>query len=185
MKKADREKRNAAIIVYRKAHWTYAMIANKLNTTEGVVYNVCKSYGLGGKMATGAGKGEKRICLRCGKEFECAPGHNKKFCGLQCERASSHERNDVRRRIRGKYAKIDIGITLKAIYKRDNGVCHICGEKTDWNSYKIINNKKCSYGNYPTRDHVVPLALGGTDTWDNVKLACFKCNARKGARLCG
>jgi len=32
-------------------------------------------------------------------------------------------------------------------------------------------------------DHLVPLAQGGSDTPDNLALACFHCNRRKSARL--
>ena len=30
-----------------------------------------------------------------------------------------------------------------------------------------------------TRDHVVPVSRGGTDTWENVVTACRLCNSRK------
>jgi hypothetical protein len=31
-------------------------------------------------------------------------------------------------------------------------------------------------------DHVVPRALGGLTTWENVVCACIECNRRKGGR---
>ncbi len=31
-------------------------------------------------------------------------------------------------------------------------------------------------------DHIVPLALGGTHTWNNVQLLCRACNGAKGIR---
>lgn len=37
--------------------------------------------------------------------------------------------------------------------------------------------------NYPSVDHIVPLAKGGLHSWDNVQLAHFKCNTLKGARV--
>ncbi|BDZ49323.1 HNH endonuclease [Frondihabitans sucicola] len=37
------------------------------------------------------------------------------------------------------------------------------------------------YGN--TLDHVLPRARGGTNTWDNVVVACVKCNNKKADRL--
>lgn len=36
-----------------------------------------------------------------------------------------------------------------------------------------------------TRDHVVPLSLGGTNGWQNVVTACSVCNNRKGSHLPG
>jgi 5-methylcytosine-specific restriction endonuclease McrA len=34
-----------------------------------------------------------------------------------------------------------------------------------------------------TRDHVVPLSLGGDNSWQNVVTACSPCNNRKGSHL--
>jgi len=36
-----------------------------------------------------------------------------------------------------------------------------------------------------TVDHIIPLARGGTDTPDNLALACFHCNRRKSQKLTG
>ena len=32
---------------------------------------------------------------------------------------------------------------------------------------------------YPTLDHIIPLAKGGTHTWNNVQCACAMCNSEK------
>ena len=34
-----------------------------------------------------------------------------------------------------------------------------------------------------TKDHIIPLSKGGTDTPDNIQLHCFACNISKGDRL--
>jgi 5-methylcytosine-specific restriction endonuclease McrA len=34
----------------------------------------------------------------------------------------------------------------------------------------------------PTVDHIIPLARGGSHTWDNVQLAHHLCNSLKGDR---
>ncbi len=50
------------------------------------------------------------------------------------------------------------------------------------------DNFQCQYcGIKPTRlelnlDHVVPRALGGRSTWENVVTSCVECNRRKGGR---
>jgi 5-methylcytosine-specific restriction endonuclease McrA len=50
------------------------------------------------------------------------------------------------------------------------------------------DNFRCQYcGSRPSRselnlDHVVPRALGGHSTWENVVTSCVDCNRRKGGR---
>lgn len=61
----------------------------------------------------------------------------------------------------------EISLTKKNIIKRDNHQCQYCGKKTD----------------IMTTDHIVPKALGGNDTWENLVCACLECNNRKGNRL--
>ena len=34
------------------------------------------------------------------------------------------------------------------------------------------------------KDHIVPLAVGGLDTVENLTLACTKCNNEKGRGVC-
>lgn len=66
-----------------------------------------------------------------------------------------------------KYVKRLTGNVLSKhnLYVRDGGVCRYCGCALSENSY--------------TRDHYVPKDLGGLDTWDNVVVACLKCNNTK------
>lgn len=77
--------------------------------------------------------------------------------------------------------EFDETITLKALIKRDKGICKICGRPTDNND---INNGHIGKM-YPTLDHITPLSKGGTHTWDNVQLAHMSCNAGKCDRLSG
>ncbi len=58
----------------------------------------------------------------------------------------------------------EISLTKKNIIKRDNRQCQYCGRKTGT----------------MTTDHIVPKALGGSDTWENLVCACLECNNRKG-----
>ena len=61
--------------------------------------------------------------------------------------------------------------------------CAICGCKCDPNDMWISENgRKCFGRKYPTVDHIIPLKLGGADTFDNVQLTCKRCNSAKGAR---
>jgi len=55
------------------------------------------------------------------------------------------------------------------VYARDNGRCQYCAKK--------VPRQEATY------DHVVPRALGGKTTWENVVICCVPCNQKKGARL--
>jgi len=60
-------------------------------------------------------------------------------------------------------------LTNKALFRRDGHLCLYCGEKFGASEL--------------TRDHVVPLSLGGRDNWENVVTACFRCNNLKGNKV--
>jgi 5-methylcytosine-specific restriction endonuclease McrA len=51
------------------------------------------------------------------------------------------------------------------VYDRDKGRCYMCDRRLapGWHI-----------------EHVIPLARGGTDTLDNVRASCPRCNRRKG-----
>ncbi len=51
---------------------------------------------------------------------------------------------------------------------RDNFQCQYCGVKPSRAELNL--------------DHVVPRALGGRSTWENVVTSCIECNRRKGGR---
>jgi 5-methylcytosine-specific restriction endonuclease McrA len=53
------------------------------------------------------------------------------------------------------------------LFAAQNGLCVCCG---------------CNLGNNYHVDHIMPLALGGTNTDDNVQLLRAECNMRKAAK---
>ena len=84
-----------------------------------------------------------------------------------------------RRRARLKGAdRADRGITYKALRERDGSNCYHCGEEMSFKSKK--------FGEYQPRratiEHIIPIARGGLHIWENVALACWECNIRRGAR---
>jgi 5-methylcytosine-specific restriction endonuclease McrA len=57
-------------------------------------------------------------------------------------------------------------LTNRALFRRDGHLCLYCGEQ-----FKHAEL---------TRDHIVPMSRGGSDNWENVVTACFRCNNQKG-----
>lgn len=124
-----------------------------------------------------------KVCIVCGKEF-VAIQSKQKTCSLQCKKKWSHRR--FKKRLKGKI--VDDDITLEAVYRKDLGVCYLCGCTCNWDD-KVIDNGNTIVGNtYPTIEHVKPLSKGGLHEWKNIRLACFRCNtvkSNKDVELCG
>lgn len=57
--------------------------------------------------------------------------------------------------------RASIPLTGRSLVKRDGGLCQYCGKKGS------------------TIDHVVPRSKGGQHVWENVALACARCNGKK------
>lgn len=83
---------------------------------------------------------------------------------------------------------------IRALYHRDgNGAtadCYICGrDLLRYHAYLQVKDelkrrtRRKPPSKYPTLDHVIPRALGGTDAISNLKLACKQCNGLKAANL--
>lgn len=117
------------------------------------------------------------ICKNCGQEYSIgATGYNSiKYCSEKCmKRWAMRVKND--RRIKKlKTRRHDTDITLEKLFRRDGGVCYLCGKKCDWTD--VVGGNASD--NYPSIDHVIPVAKGGTHTWDNIKLAHRLCNTLK------
>lgn len=62
------------------------------------------------------------------------------------------------------------------IYERDIWICGLCSTPVD---------PDCAWPDpmSPSLDHVLPLSLGGTHTYENVQLAHLTCNVSKGNRV--
>jgi len=68
------------------------------------------------------------------------------------------------RSIRGR--KRVVKFSRENVYARDKGRCQYCNAP--------VPRSEITY------DHVVPRAHGGTTVWENVVIACFPCNQKKG-----
>jgi hypothetical protein len=60
------------------------------------------------------------------------------------------------------------GLTNAKLFARDRNVCAYCGGHFDESEL--------------TREHIIPFAQNGRDSWMNVVTACRACNHRKSAR---
>lgn len=112
-----------------------------------------------------------RECIICRQLF--VPTHGRqKYCSTSCATYLHWKGREAYR------YKIDLSI----LYRRDGGICHICGEQCDWNDFTILEDGSFKTGaNYPTRDHVIPKSKGGEHSYENIKLAHMRCNSLRGA----
>lgn len=124
----------------------------------------------------------KQYMDSCGLKFFSNPGYCSKTCRVNFNRKKEKAKN--RKRSHGNHyhrAKklglpVEKGVTLPKLYKRDNGICQICGMvcvySDDWLSDL-----------YPSMDHIIPLGNDplkqGGHTWKNVQLAHRICNSNK------
>ena len=123
------------------------------------------------------------ICKECGCEFttECGDQHSV-FCCHSC--AEKHERRmehgtkrhhiymnkfkRKREKLLSKFKETDVD--YEALYKKDHGVCQICGLP--------VHPEKGVDNNWDgTIDHIVPLSLGGDHMLSNCQLAHRICNS--------
>lgn len=121
-----------------------------------------------------------RECEECGTMFYDPHPHTL-TCSSECSRKRRNRlyRYYERKRI-NKYNLVDKDISLKRLYKRDKGICYLCGEPCDYNDKIITDEGHYIVGEtYPSIDHVEPLSKGGKHSWDNVKLAHHYCNSIK------
>lgn len=114
-------------------------------------------------------------CVVCGNQYETY-NPMQKTCCTKCSRKLANARKQNRI---PKEQIIDSDITLEALYRRDSGVCYLCGKQCDWDDKD--GNKVGP--NYPSIDHLIPVARGGLHAWSNVRLAHFKCNVDKSDTL--
>lgn len=125
----------------------------------------------------GKGKSSKtKNCPVCGSVFS-GYAHNAKYCSKKCCRKGqdNYSRSGGMRRAKRYGVAAEKGITPKSVYKRDNGICALCGGLCDFGDIRdgVVGPA------YPTVDHIIPLSKGGPHTWDNVQLAHFFCNSVK------
>ena len=125
-------------------------------------------------------------CEYCGRIFY-AKDYNW-YCSDICKANMKKEKRKARKRLREakakKNGKIEWNISLEKLIQRDEGICKICGRQVDTEDYYYTDEGYFIAGdNYPSIDHIIPLAKGGTHTWNNIQLAHRHCNAIKSDKI--
>ena len=121
-------------------------------------------------------------CEYCGRIFY-AKDYNW-YCSDICKATMKKEKQKAHKRLREakakKNGKIEWNISLEKLIQRDEGICKICGRQVDTEDYYYTDEGYFIAGeNYPSIDHIIPLAKGGTHTWNNIQLAHRHCNSIK------
>lgn len=166
---AWKDKRYAEMREYKAQGHTMAEVAERFGVSDGTATNVCKGIAPQNKTQY------TKVCAICGREF-VTERYNTRYCSSVCRNTKrdwkhNHRVSDDKR--------IDKGINARSLYKRDKGVCWICGGQCDLNDYITKNGYFVAGDWYPSVDHIVPVCDGGTDEWTNVKLAHRICNSRR------
>ena len=110
-----------------------------------------------------------------------------KYCSDECCHKANNKTKEIKRRERIQAVLKDADITVLGLFKRDRGVCYLCGGQCDLEDYTVRDGVFIAGDWYPSVDHMVPLIAGGEHSWDNVRLAHRRCNSIKGGRCedCG
>src|SRR5690606_2699444 len=66
----------------------------------------------------------------------------------------------------------------REVYERDGGVCSFVGESH-------LGSRQCESTYQLEYDHIIPRALGGASTVDNLRLLCRNHNQRAAERVLG
>lgn len=125
-----------------------------------------------------------KACEWCGKSFK-TDIPSQVTCSDECRRKRHNRLSSIRSDKRINESNlIDKDITLESLYDRDNGICYLCGTKCNYDDISITDEGYYIAGKtYPSIDHVNPLSKGGKHSWDNVKLAHYRCNTLKSDKI--
>jgi hypothetical protein len=118
----------------------------------------------------------KVVCTQCGAIGYTRPlGYNANhkgdfhiYCNDDCRLKVTAHRKRAKKFNNGPIEFIGPEI----VYKKAGYVCGICNKPVD-PSLDYPDPES------PSLDHIMPLSLGGTHTWDNVQLAHLRCNVKK------
>lgn len=156
-------------------HLSKQQIVDQTGFSRNKVNKIVKRFGITMKWEY---NGPSHSCPVCG-----AITKRPKYCSAECAKKAEYKSREVSRRTKIRNAMVDNDITVRSLYKRDNGYCHICGMKTNLEDYVVVSDTMICGNWYPSIDHVIPLSKGGEHSWKNVKLAHRICNSLKSDKV--
>lgn len=114
--------------------------------------------------------GQSHICDHCGASFKGRS--SRKFCSSACAaRRQGGELGSPKRPPSRWWISVSARLS---IYEAANFVCALCNEP-------MCPDENSLHDLYPTLDHIVPRARGGSDDPSNLQPAHRICNLRKGS----
>lgn len=120
------------------------------------------------------------LCLDCNNQIvgtaakrRCVGCHKRRQRRLFVEKHGNVKNH--RRRAR-RYGVAYEPINPIGVFNRDSWLCQMCGVKT------LKRLRGSCADRAPELDHRIPMALGGSHTWDNVQCSCRACNIQKGSK---
>ena len=108
------------------------------------------------------------VAWTLGDTFRVLRGGIQRTSGLQ-SRIELHPIVAVRGAVPSRAWRQTPALSNPKLFVRDRHVCAYCGGRFGFEEL--------------TREHIVPVSRGGTDSWMNCITACRACNGRKGNRL--
>lgn len=120
-----------------------------------------------------------RPCDKCGGVVHKAQSHGSVVCKSCKKKFRNKNRSHFRKRARH-HGVLYVPVSRLFIYERDKWICQICHRrcKGKWLINKVTGKP---HPLSPTIDHIIPMACGGDHVPENLQLACFACNTKKGA----
>lgn len=113
-------------------------------------------------------------CSDCGETTERGCNQTGRFCGT-CANRRRYLRNHKKRAKRNGIPEPSRRLTTAELGDRDGWRCHLCRRAVD-------RRLSGAHPKAPSVDHLVPVSDGGTDEPENLALAHWICNVRRGNR---
>jgi 5-methylcytosine-specific restriction endonuclease McrA len=118
------------------------------------------------------------VCIKCGSSdwgiwTSSSSGKRNRYC-RNCRRRRAAKYTKLKKASGGFHTVSDWKNLLSKTSK-----CAICGQP--WNTIPKRPDRRYRY--VWTKDHIIPLSLGGNDSIENIQAVCYRCNSSKCNRI--